>query len=165
LPGSDEFEAVYRRHAPGAFRRARRLLACDADAYEVVHDVFVALLERPEQHRGQSSLATFLYSAVTHACLNRIRNQKSRLRLLRDHLLPATARTSAKDAAEISSALRSALRRMPEPLAAVAIYVHMDGLSHEEIAALLGCSKRQVGHHVAAIARWASREELRSCRT
>jgi RNA polymerase sigma-70 factor (ECF subfamily) len=129
-----------------------------------VHDVFVSLLERPEQYRGSSSLSTFLYSAVTHACLNRIRNQRVRLQRLREHWLQVIARPRVEAPAEISRALRSALRRMPEPLAEVAVYFYMDGLSHEQIAELLGCSKRQVGYHLAAIERWAGREELRSCR-
>ena len=61
--------------------------------------------------------------------------------------------------------LRSTLRRMPPPLGEVAIYYHLDGLTHAEIAELVGCSRRQVGNHLAAIERWAGREELRSCRT
>ena len=126
--------------------------------------MFVSLLERPEQYRGNSSLSTFLYSAVTHACLNRIRNQRTRLQRLREHWLSAVARPQPEVSAEVSRALRSALQRMPEPLAEVAVYFYMDGLSHEQIAELLGCSKRQVGYHLAAIERWAGREELRSCR-
>lgn len=140
------------------------MLGSDADAYEVVHDIFVGLLERPEQYRGASSLATFLYSTVTHSCLNRIRNRHNRLRLLHQYWQRAMPQTRPAASAEVSSALHSALRRMPEPLAEVAIYFYLDGLSHEEIASMLGCSKRQVGNHIAAIARWASREELRSCR-
>lgn len=126
--------------------------------------MFISLLERPEQYRGNSSLSTFLYSAVTHACLNRIRNQRTRLQRLREHWLSAVARPQPEVSAEVSRALRSALQRMPEPLAEVAVYFYMDGLSHEQIAELLGCSKRQVGYHLAAIERWAGREELRSCR-
>ena len=101
---------------------------------------------------------------MTHACLNRIRNQRTRLQRLREHWLSAVARPQPEVSAEVSRALRSALQRMPEPLAEVAVYFYMDGLSHEQIAELLGCSKRQVGYHLAAIERWAGREELRSCR-
>jgi RNA polymerase sigma factor (sigma-70 family) len=79
------FEELYRRHAANAFRRARRLLANDADAHEVMHDVFLSLFERPEQYEGRSTLSTFLFSAVTHACLNRLRNDKTRRRLLEEH--------------------------------------------------------------------------------
>jgi RNA polymerase sigma-70 factor (ECF subfamily) len=50
---------LYRLHAPAAFRRARRILGDEADAHEVVQDVFVSLLQQPDQYRGKSSLATF----------------------------------------------------------------------------------------------------------
>src|SRR5262245_26408626 len=77
----EQLEQLYRRHAPDAFRRARGLLANDADAHEVVHDLFLSLWERPEQFKGRSSMTTFLYAAVTHACLNRIRNLGNRARI------------------------------------------------------------------------------------
>lgn len=73
---------MYRRHAASVYRRACTLLGNEADAHEVLQDLFVSLLERPDQFAGGSSLPTFLYSATTHACLNRLRNQKNRARLL-----------------------------------------------------------------------------------
>lgn len=162
-PSHPDFEDTYRRHAPGAFRRARQLLGSAAEADEVVHDVFLRFIESPDKYRGQSKLSTYLYSAVTHACLNHLRNRKIRLGLIKRFLEPH-ALHGAPAAAEANSQLYSALRAMPEPLAEVAVYYYMDGLSHEEIAEILGCSRRQVGYHVSAIERWSVREELRACR-
>ncbi len=161
---SDAFDTIYRQHAPGAFRRARRLLGSDADAYEVVHDIFLSLLERPEQYSGDSRMSTFIYSAITHACLNCIRNRRTRLRLLRDRWLGRDSEARRQKTPEALSILRSALQRMPVPLGEVAVYYYMDGLSHQEIARILGCSRRQVGNHVSRIAKWATKEELSSCR-
>jgi hypothetical protein len=79
MPRIQRIRARLRR---SVFRRARRLLGNDADAHEVVQDLFVSLFERPEQFSQRSTLTTFLYSATTHACLNRIRNKKRRLQLL-----------------------------------------------------------------------------------
>ncbi|MDD9937174.1 MAG: sigma-70 family RNA polymerase sigma factor [Myxococcales bacterium] len=164
-PDGDAFEEAYRRHAPGAFVRARRILGDESDAREVVHDVFVGLLERPAQYRGHSALGTFLYSAVTHACLNHLRNRRRRLRLLAERFLPPSAAPHGEAPVETAAVLRATLRRMPPPLGEVAVYCYLDGLSHAEVAELIGCSRRQVSNHLAAIERWASREELRSCRT
>jgi len=163
----DDFEQVYRRYAPGACLRARRILDNESDAREVVHDVFLALLERPERYRGDSALSTFLYSAVTRACLNRLRNHKTRLRLLRRRWLERShaAHAHVQAPLEAGAMLRSALHRMPRRLAEVAVYLYLDGCTHDEVAELVGCSRRQVSNHVAAIARWAGRQELRSCRT
>ena len=162
-PHDADFEGIYRRYAPGAFRRARQLLGNAAEADEIVHDVFLCLIEKPDQYRGQSKLSTYLYSAVTHACLNQLRNRKLRFGLLERFVAP-NARRDTPAAAEASAQLHAALRAMPAPLAEVAVYYYMDGLSHEEIAELLGCSRRQVGYHVSAIERWSVREELRACR-
>ena len=160
----DAFDGLYRRYAPSAFRRARSMLGSDADAHELVHDVFLGLLERPQQYRGESQMSTFLYSTVTHACLNRIRDRRNRLRLLRERVFGHGPRVVSGEAPAASSILRSVLERMPPPLAEVAVYHYMDGLTHEEIATILGCSRRQVGNHVSSLSRWATRQELQSCR-
>jgi RNA polymerase sigma factor (sigma-70 family) len=159
---SDEFDDLYRRHAPAAFRRARRLLGSEADAHEVVHDVFLSLFERPQQFAGQSRMSTFLYSAVTHACLNRIRNQRTRARLAFQHFSSPHTPTSGDPPAENHVLLRSLLLRMPAQLAEVAVYYYMDELTHDEISRLLDCSRRHVGDLLERLSAWARAEELAS---
>ena len=103
---ADAFEGLYRTHAPAAFRRARRMLGSEADAHEVVQDVFFRSAA-PAQYQGRSSMSTFLYSAVTHACLNRIRNVKTRSRLLAQHpRRPARTSTHARSRAAPSCCTR-----------------------------------------------------------
>jgi RNA polymerase sigma factor (sigma-70 family) len=161
--GADsDFDALYRRHAPNAFRRAWRLLGNPSDATEVVHDVFLSLYERPEQYSGRSSVTTFLYSAVTHACLNRLRDHDNRQRLLSEHTSgspPGYASASQEQAVEV----RALLERMPEPLAQVAVYYYLDELSHADIARILSCSSRHVGDLLARVSRWAARQEAALC--
>jgi RNA polymerase sigma-70 factor (ECF subfamily) len=151
----------YRSHAGHVFRRARRLLGSDADAHEVVQDVFLSLLERPEQYAGRSSFTTFLYSATTHACLNRIRSQKNRARLLeRENLqMLDAADGSAPLSPEKRIELHGLLRRMPEEWARAAVYHYLDDLGHEEIARLLECSRRHVGNLLARVAAWAEKDQ------
>lgn len=164
LPTDEAFEELYRRHAPNAFRRARRLLGNAADAHEVVHDVFLSLFERPEQYRGDSRLSTFLYSTVTHACLNRLRNQSNRRRLLSENM-PTALPDMRHPPEHRSLELRRLLERMPEPLAVVAVYYYVDDLSHAEIARVMGCSSRHVGNLLARLLRWASNEGSEACST
>jgi RNA polymerase sigma-70 factor (ECF subfamily) len=159
----DRFDELYRRHAPGAFRRARRVLGSDADAHEVVHDLFLSLWERPEQYAGKSSMSTFIYGAVTHACLNRIRNHNNRQRLIRAHFRAQLEHGARRADAEQSAALRAALERMPEPLAQVAIYYYFDELTHRDIARILGCSHRHVGDLLERLTHWVDRKEVRAC--
>ena len=153
------FDAVYRAHAPTVFRRARKLLGSDADAQDVVSDVFTSLYERPEQYAGRSALATFLYSMTTHACLNQIRNQRRRARLHeagREAIAVGPQHSSAPDRA---AQLRELLLRMPEPLGQVAVYYYLDELTHAEIAELLGCSRRHVGDLLERLGSWMQARE------
>ena len=156
------FEQLYRAHAANAFRRARRLLGQDADAHEVVHDVFLSLCERPEQHSGRSSMSTFLYSAVTHACLNRIRDRKNRDRLLEQHALTLPLPTAPLSADQLLQ-LRALLARIPEPLGHVAIYHYLDGLPQHEIASVMGCSRRHIGDLLIRLTSWLQAQEEAEC--
>lgn len=159
----DSFAALYRAQAPSALRRARRLLGSDADAGEVVHDVFLSLFERPDQYAGKSSMTTFLYSAVTHACLNRIRDGKTRLKLVQENagaLAPSSGSGLRADELVI---LHAELAALPEPLAQVAVYRYVDELTHDEIARILGCSRRHVGDLLERIEARASAKEAAPC--
>ncbi len=123
-------------------RRARRILGNEEDAREVLHDVFVSVIDRPDAFRGQSAITTWLYSATTHACLNRLRNQRTRARLLAESPEP---QRSIPGTAESIAVLHDLLARVPFELAQVAVYFYADEMTHEEIARVLGCSRRHVG--------------------
>lgn len=161
--GDSSFDALYRLHAPNVLRRARALLGNEADACEVVQDVFVSLYERPEQFKGLSKLSTFLYSATTNACLSRIRIRKNRLRLLADRPEEAPMSRSIQLDPEALSLLHDVLRRLPEQLALVAAYYYVDDLSHDEIAELVGCSRRQVGNLLERVVQTAREMEAAAC--
>lgn len=139
-----EIEALYRAHGDVVLRRATAILGNVEDAREVLQDLFVSLVKDPSRYRKESSPVTFLYAATTHRALRRLRDRKNRNRLVDEHVKPfATERDPARG--EQLAILRDVLRHLPEDLAAVAAYTYLDGLSQDEIAPLLGCSRRQVG--------------------
>lgn len=159
--GETNFDALYRLHAGAAYRRALRILGNTADAHEIVHDVFLSLFERPEQYAERSTFTTFLYSAVTHACLNHLRNQNNRRRLLQEHGPVAEPASSASPEQRLE--LLRLLARMPEQLAHVAVYRHFDALSHRDIARILGCSSRHVGNLLERLEQWIQQPEVAAC--
>jgi RNA polymerase sigma factor (sigma-70 family) len=138
-------EALYRSHAPMVLRRARSLLGDAAAAQDAVHEVFASLLARPEQFHGKSAPSTFLYAVTTNLCLKRLRDHANRARLVALHVVPRMA-SSAQAPGEDLAVLRDILARVPEELAQVATYYFMDEMSHDEIAEVLGCSRRHVGN-------------------
>jgi RNA polymerase sigma-70 factor (ECF subfamily) len=136
-------ERLYRSHGHLVLRRARRLLGDDHDAREVLHDVFTSLLAASASLRSDAAPTTWLYAATTHACLNRLRNRRTRARLLSGEV--SAHRGRAAPSAEAGTIVRELLERVPEDLAQVAIYHFADEMTHEEIALVLGCSRRHVG--------------------
>jgi RNA polymerase sigma-70 factor (ECF subfamily) len=159
MPNTDPITDLYRRHAPAVFRRARQILGIEADAHEVVQEVFLSLVERPEQFDGRSAMTTFLYAVTTHACLNRIRNRNNRSRLERQQWpTPELDERDRRLSPEQLLMLHRALERMPGDMADASIYYFVDGLTHHEISQLLGCSRRHVGDLLERISRWGSEE-------
>ena len=162
MRGGLSVEEVYRRHGHVVQRRAGQILGNDADAREIVQDLFTSLVERPEQFDGRSSIVTWLYSATTHLCLNRIRDGNNRARLLDERVIPA-AGASAPPTAERSVLVRQLLAQLPDDLATAAVHYYVDEMSHEEIAALMGCSRRHVGNLIERVERWSATPEGEAC--
>jgi RNA polymerase sigma factor (sigma-70 family) len=148
--GRAEIDAIYRDHGHLVLRRARRLLRNDDDARDVMQDVFVELARRGGEFAGRASITTYLYSMTTHACLNWLRNRRTRARLLRWYR-PGPREIPAR--AEGRALAVEVLTRLSPDDAALAIYLHCDELTHDEIAALRGCSRRHVGDLAARLRR------------
>ena len=138
-------EQLYKTHGHVVLRRARTLLGSDTDAHEALQDIFAELLRTPPALRTPGAVVGWLYQATTHFCLNQLRNRRTGLRLLERHVQPAQPSSEAPRG-EALAAVRQLLGRLPETLAAVVVYHHLDGMTHEEISTVLGCSRRQVGY-------------------
>ncbi len=145
----EALDQLYRTHGHAVLRRARRLLRNDDDARDVMQDVFLELYRHPSQFEERSSIATYLYAAATHACLNRIRDGKNRTRLI---AIEQPARESSVSSRSEHRALAcEILSRLTEDDAALAVYLYCDELTHDEVAGLLGCSRRHVGDLAKAL--------------
>jgi RNA polymerase sigma factor (sigma-70 family) len=136
-------EQLYREYGHSVLRRARSLLGSEGEAEEVLHEVFLKLLEDPAQLGRMQNPLAWLYGVTTYACFNRIRNKKTRARLVR-------ARPPSDEAHDAGFEQRLTVERLlssvSDETAAALVYHHMDQMTHAEIAQILGCSRRHVGH-------------------
>jgi len=152
--GGRDIERLYRELGHVVLRRARELLRSDAEARDALHEIFVGLLARPEQLEGVAKRTGWLYRVTTNHCLNQIRNRDGRARLLR--AVPRDEETSPRG--ENLATVRRLLDKLPSPLAEVAVYYYVDEMSQDEIAAILGCSRRHVGDLLARLAKWSKHD-------
>ncbi len=139
-----DVEALYRTYGHSVLRRARQIMANDDDAGEILQEVFAGLVARPDQFDGKSAPSTFLYSVTTHACLQRLRDRRNRLRLVDEQVKPWTSDVDPRSPATIAI-VRGVLAQLPTDEARAAVYYHLDGMTHAEIADVMTCSRRHVG--------------------
>lgn len=150
-------DQLYREHGHVVLRRARRLLGSEAEARDAFHEIFLSLVTRPEQLRGVTRITSWLYAVTTHYCLNALRKRRTQMRIL-DGLAPPPPDAGRRG--ELMVRVRALLERLPAPLDEVAVYYYVDEMTHDEIAAVLGCSRRKVGYLLERLQHAAREVEL-----
>ncbi len=159
----EDIERLYRSHGYLVLRRARDILGNEADAQEALQEVFAALLRAPGDVRTRSVVG-WLYGATTHHCLNLLRNRRTGARLVELHVVPLMT-TSGRARADALVEVRDLLATLPEEVGAAVVYHHVDGMTYDEIAAQLGCSRRKVGYLLERAQGLADVERRRAERT
>lgn len=158
-PGRRDVEQLYRSHGALVLRRARAILGDEADAQEALQEVFAALVDAPGALDGVRSVVGWLYQATTHRCLNVLRDRRTGARLLA-RVAPGDGVAVVGARGPAAAEVRSLLARLPDDEAAALVYHHLDGMSHAEVAELLGCSPRKVGYLLERAQGTLAREEV-----
>ncbi len=148
-----ELEEVYSRYSPVVFRRARVLLGRDADAWDVVQEVFERMLKSANEFRGESRPMTWVYRITTNQCLNQLR-----ARSVREPALAVISGEPSVDAAatEALDLLQKWVRNLDEREQEIATLLFVDGLTQEEAAEVLGLSRKTIGREVDELRRKAA---------
>ncbi|MBL9008897.1 MAG: RNA polymerase sigma factor [Myxococcales bacterium] len=161
VSGTPDIGALFRLHGPMVYRRALRLLGRKEDAEEATQEVFIRVMRSMHEFQGRSSVTTWLYQVTTNYCLNQLRDHSRRRQLLAENVL-REENSSASESDLLH--LRRLLSEADEQQARAAVYVYLDGMSHEEAAELLGVSKRTVGNFVERFLTWARQRGAESDR-
>lgn len=142
-----ELHDIYKACAPSAFRRARALLGCDDEAWDVVQRVFVKLTEGELRSRAGEKPMAYVYRATTNACLNVIA-----ARGVRDRLLPeAPAERAPGEAVHARDLLRKLDAKLDDLDRQILVLSFHDGLSQERVGEILGVWRRTVGRRLARL--------------
>jgi RNA polymerase sigma-70 factor (ECF subfamily) len=150
----EQIAQLYSEHGFGVLRRCRRLLGDDAEAKDMVQEVFVRALENPSAFQGRSAASTYLYGVATHLCLNRIRNRLARSEAWEAALaigLKARAATEPSETLHCQQLVSLLLAEADETTAAIALYHWVDGLTQGEIAKLVGLSRVTVNQRLVRL--------------
>ena len=140
------FEELYRTHAGRLYSVALRMLGDQADADDMLQEIFLAAHRKLSTFRGESALGTWLYRLATNLCLDHLRSRAGRSRQVTDSLEdePGLYDTSSNRLAEQTVTrmdLERALARLPEGCRAAFVLHDIEGLEHREVAGILGIAE------------------------
>jgi len=182
LRGGDAvaLEEVMEQFAPRVHRLAYGITRNQADAEEVVQDVFLRLFRKIDAFEGRSALGTWIYRIAVNMALIKRRGKRATLEVLLEDHLPtfrddghregdrAMLLADWSDTPEdqvLSNETRETVRRMiaslPDHYRVVLLLRDMEELSNEETAEILDDTVASVKSRLHR-ARMALREQLTS---
>jgi RNA polymerase sigma-70 factor (ECF subfamily) len=140
------FEEVYRTHAGRLYSVACRLVGNQADAEDLLQEIFLAAHRKLDSFRGDSALGTWLYRLATNLCLDHLRSKAVRTSHMTDALddepgLSDVPSRGLADRAVTRMDLERALAKLPEGCRAAFVLHDVEGLEHREVADILGIAE------------------------
>ena len=130
-------EALYHRYKRRVFGVVTRIAGA-ADAEEVAQEVFVRIFRGIAKFRGDSQLSTWIYRLSVNASLTYV-TRRPRDRGGEEKLESMAAPARPRRDPQLAARLERALSELPPGYRTVLVLHDVEGLSHEECAAIMGC--------------------------
>lgn len=135
---------IFDRLGPAVYGAALRIVGDAAAAQDVVQDVFVELWRHPERFNPEvGALRTYLVVMARHRAVDLVRSELRRVARQERHsrMAPVPQLRSVSDevlAADAASAVREAVRLLPDGQRRVVELAYFQGLSYREVALAVG---------------------------
>src|SRR6266852_2750752 len=138
----DPLADLYRAYGPTIYTRCRRLLGDEAAAEDAVQETFMRVQRHLERAPDSREALAWIYRIATNYCLNELRNAKTRAEPVEE--LPEVPSGYTEELLLDRDLAARLIHRAPEKLRAVAWLHYVDGMAQEEVARVLGTSRRTV---------------------
>ena len=136
-----ELRELYEKFGASVFSRCAYVLRDHSKAEDAMQDVFAKALTHYESFRAEASPLTWLIKIATHHCLNILRAERAgwHARFEREVRTHAES-TGGPQVLEMRDLVAKMLARVDQETQAVAIHYHVDEMTLDEVAELLGRS-------------------------
>jgi RNA polymerase sigma-70 factor (ECF subfamily) len=146
------FDALFRANYPGLRRVATRILGSQAQAEELVQDLFLWVWQRCPVIDESTPSRAYLYRSAHNAALNRLRHQRIEQRWIEEQ--PDAEDNESPPAAELEhdellGAVQGAIERLPHRCGLIYTMSRQEGLTYQEIADALDLSVKTVEAQMA----------------
>ena len=144
----EAFRLLFEAYKDRVFSIARYSLGDEAAADDVTQQIFVKLITRIGQFRGDSEFTTWLYRLVINSCLDERRKRRRFLPVTEFEPVSDTTNQRSPETGyarrEVADSVRQAISGLKPKMRLPILLKYIEGLSYEEIAEVLGCSKGTV---------------------
>lgn len=134
------FDALYERFERQLFGFIRAQLSDVAEAEDVLHEAFMAVLRERDKRSEMRSFRAWLYQVAHHLCSNRVRSRKRAVGLVEDAKhAPKSDPPGAHEALEKQERARhleAAIERLPKSMHEL-YRLRASGMTNEEVAEIL----------------------------
>lgn len=137
---SAAFERIYRLHGERMKSIAFNHLGNVSDAEDAVQETLLKVHRAAKTFTGEASFSTWMFRILINTCYDALRRRKRRPEEEAMDELPVERGTGAVDDAKRIT-LRKLLGRLTEQRRTVFTLFEIEGLSHAEIASILGISE------------------------
>jgi len=141
-----ELYALYRRRV---YLICLRIVKNEADADDLVQEVFLRLSRKLKFFRGESAFSTWFHRLVVNAALIELRNKNGRYNVSLDELVEVDDGELQREVTSIDHHLQLSPERIAagkaieqlSPRCRLIFWMHdVEGFKHREIAKILGCT-------------------------
>ncbi len=152
-----KLEGLYRRFQPALQHFASGILKNQADAAEIVHDVFLAVWEKREYLSLDQGLKNYLFRAVKNRCLNHLKRPSLPWTDLDEPLPPAAEPFNFSEqlnAEETERIIFQIVQKLPPRCRQIFLLSRLEQLSYKEIAELMDISVKTVENQMTIALRF-----------
>lgn len=135
--------ALYKEYGPAVYRRCLRMLRDPEQAKDATQEVFMKLVRDMERLADRETILPWIYRVATNHCLNVRRNATRRGEDSAETELEI-ADTAKAPSYPDRALVQEVLAKFDLTTQTIAVGVLVDGMEHEEIAEVLGVSRRTV---------------------
>src|ERR1051326_4122775 len=136
---TDVFERIYRMHGDKMKSIAYNHLGNVSDAEDAVQETFLKVHRAASTYSGEASFSTWMVRILSNTCYDMLRKRQRRPEEQEEEGTFERTAPSVDDNKRI--ALRKLLDELPEQRRSVFTLFEIEGLSHAEIAGILGISE------------------------
>ncbi len=137
------FRRIFELYREGVFAVCFSLTGNRHDAEDAAQEVFLGVHQGLDRFRGEARLKTWIYRIALRQA-GRIRQRRLRQAETAERMEPPAEQCQAQDAAVSADRLARALDALPRGQRAVLVLHAMQGMSHAEIAEVLGIKEGTV---------------------